>query len=373
MNLQSILDELSPVISERAPVYDRDNQFASDNLLSLKEKGLYKALIPTSLGGAGVRYSELCHFIRDLGRLCPATALTLSMHQHVIAVLTYRHMQGEAIATRTLEMVAKMNLILLSTGGGDWVSSNGMAKKVANGYLVNCRKPFCSGASIADVAVMSAVYDDGSGIEKVIHFSCPMSAQGIEIEDDWESMGMRASGSRTLNFTDVFIPEELITLERERRKWHPMWDTIITFAFPVFMAPYIGAAEALRDKTIQLIKGGSRKAPYKKSSLGAMENNIQIARWAYDSMIANANNFDVEVCTNSASRSAQAKSIITEHTRLAAQLAMEALGGYSYLNTTGIERYYRDIIASEFHPIQASQQKEMLGRFLMRGMLTEQA
>jgi alkylation response protein AidB-like acyl-CoA dehydrogenase len=45
---------------------------------------------------------------------------------------------------------------------------------------------------------------------------------------------------------------------------------------------------------------------------------------------------------------------------MAAQAAMEALGGSSYFYNTGIERLYRDLLAGEFHPMHASKQKEML-------------
>jgi alkylation response protein AidB-like acyl-CoA dehydrogenase len=50
---------------------------------------------------------------------------------------------------------------------------------------------------------------------------------------------------------------------------------------------------------------------------------------------------------------------------MSAQAAMQSLGGYSYYYKTGIERLYRDLLAGEFHPMQASKQKEMLGNFLI--------
>ena len=50
---------------------------------------------------------------------------------------------------------------------------------------------------------------------------------------------------------------------------------------------------------------------------------------------------------------------------MSAQAAMESLGGFAYYHKVGIERLYRDLLAGEFHPMQASKQKEMLGNYLI--------
>lgn len=368
INLQDLLKELGPVFEKNAPNVDRENSFVESNLLTLKNRGAYKALIPTSLGGGGVSYSDLCYFIKDLAKYCPSTALTFSMHQHLIAVLTFKFLNGDAGAKKTLEMVAEKDLVLLSTGGGDWVSSNGSAEKVDGGYKITCVKSFCSGAPLANVAVMSCAFKDTDG-EKVIHFSVPMKSEGITILDDWNAMGMKGTGSNSIEFKNVFIPDEKIALIRERGKWHQVWNVVSTLAFPIFIAPYAGIAESIAEKTVALLAGRPTKASYSKASLGEMHNNYQITSWALDGLIANAKNLDIKPDADSASRALQAKSIITKHGVECAQAAMEALGGYSYSQTCGIERLYRDMKAGEFHPMQAGRQKEMLGQFLMGGEL----
>ena len=364
MNLQSVLEELGPEIEKQGLVYDAENKFAEKNFSLLKEKGVYKALIPAELGGGGVAYSELCYFLKDLAKYCPSTSLTLSMHMHLVAVLVFKHMNEDAAATKTLQAVVEKELILLSTGGGDWVSSNGSAKKAAGGYVINCRKCFCSGSPIANVAVMSCAYDDGSQ-ERVLHFSIPMSSEGVSIIYDWNAMGMRGTGSNSVNFKDVFVPEERISLIRERGKWHPVWDTVSTFAFPVFIAPYAGIVEAITERTIAIFSKKDDPESYTVSNLGDMHNHFQITRMALQELIENANNLTTKPTSASAAVALQAKSIITQHGRMSAQAAMESLGGYSYFHKVGIERLYRDLLAGEFHPMQSSKQKEMLGNYLI--------
>ncbi len=363
-NLKEILHEVGPPIEKQGLIYDAENRFADENFRLLKERGVYKALIPADLGGGGVQYSELCSFLKDLAGYCPSTALTLSMHMHLVSVLVFKHMNGDAGSTKTLQTVAEKDLILLSTGGGDWVSSNGTAKKVDGGYVVNCKKSFCSGAPIANVAVMSCAYDDGEK-EHVLHFSAPMNAEGVEIIYDWDAMGMRGTGSHSVLFRDVFIPEEKISLIRERGKWHPVWNVVSTFAFPVFISPYVGIVEAIASRTIDLLRKKSNCESYSLSNLGDMHNQLQIVMMAWQRLVDNANNLNVKPTNDTAAVALQTKSIITHHARLGAQAAMEAVGGFSYYHKTGLERLYRDLLAGEFHPMQASKQKEMLGNHLI--------
>ena len=363
INLEDIISELGPGFEKNAVTLDVENKFAEANFMILKEKGVYKSLIPTSLGGGGVRYDELCYFLKNLAKYCPSTALTISMHLHLTAVLTFKHLNGDAGATATLQMVAEKDLILLSTGGGDWVSSNGSAEKVDGGYKINCRKSFCSGSPIANVAVMSCAYDDGEK-EHVLHFSVPMNAEGIEIMNDWNAMGMKGTGSNTVNFKDVFVPDEKIALMRDRGVWHPAFDVASTLALPIFIAPYAGIVEAIAENTVEIFSGRKNVAHYSISCIGEMHNQYQITKLALDSLIANANNLDIEPSSSSASIALQAKVLITKHGRDCAQSAMEALGGHSYYTKVGIERLYRDLLAGEFHPMQASKQKEMHGNFL---------
>ena len=142
-------------------------------------------------------------------------------------------------------------------------------------------------------------------------------------------------------------------------------NAITAIDFPVFISPYAGIVEAIAKKTIAIVTNRGKHEPYILSSLGDMHNHYQITRMALDTLIDNAKNLVVKPNSQTASVALQSKSIITEHGRLCAQAAMEALGGYSYYHKAGIERLYRDLLAGEFHPMQASKQREMLGSFLV--------
>ena len=60
--------------------------------------------------------------------------------------------------------------VLVSTGGRDWLESNGIMKRVEGGYLVSARKAFASGSQAGNIFVSSAPYDDPEEGPLVLHF-----------------------------------------------------------------------------------------------------------------------------------------------------------------------------------------------------------
>jgi alkylation response protein AidB-like acyl-CoA dehydrogenase len=229
-------------------------------------------------------------------------------------------------------------------------------------------KAFCSGSPIGNIAVMRCAYDDGTK-ENVLHFSVPLSSEGVEILNDWDAMGMRGTGSNSIKFKDVFVPEEKVNLIRDRGVWHPVWNVVGTLAFPVFISPYVGVAEAIAEKAKNILSGRPNTDANTHSILGKMQNHLQIVKWARDDMVQRVNDFNIKPSEDSAMKALQSKSIISHHGRACAQSAMEAIGGYSYFKKVQIERLYRDLLAGEFHPMQAHKQEAALGEFMMTGKL----
>jgi len=364
MKLSEILDKVGPEFEDRAPTLDAENRFAEENFKKLIELGAYKAMIPSELGGGGESFTAMANFIKDLAGYCPSTSLTCSMHQHLIAAQVYKYHQDKS-SEPLLRNVVDHDWVLLSTGGGDWISSNGSAEKVEGGYRITCRKSFCSGAPIATVSVMSCAYKDDKGDEHVLHFGVPMSAEGVEIIEDWDGMGMRGTGSHSIQFTNVFVADEKIPLIRKRGVWHPLWNLVSTYAHPIFLAPYLGVAEKLASKATELFKGRPVKDETSIAMLGKMNTQLRVAQHAWGQMVRTANDFKTTPTLETALGNLQDKSILTEFTRLSAQSAMEALGGYGYFRKVGLERLYRDLLAGEFHPLQAHKMESFAGKVIL--------
>ena len=130
---------------ERAASADEDDVFVADNFAALKANGLLSAGVPAELRGGGATHAELCDVLRELARHCSSTALAFSMHTHQVAVAAWRWRHQKAPVEDFLKRVASENIVLVSSGGSDWLQGSGKAERVAGGYRINARKIFVSG------------------------------------------------------------------------------------------------------------------------------------------------------------------------------------------------------------------------------------
>jgi alkylation response protein AidB-like acyl-CoA dehydrogenase len=355
--------ELGSVFAHRAAAYDGTDTFVAENYADLRAAKLFSALVPQELGGGGVSYSEACSLIRGFGRACGSTALAFSMHQHLVATAlwNYRHGKpGEAL----LRAVADGEKVLVSTGATDWLSSSGVLARCEGGYRTTAKKPFASGCVAGDLLVTSGQFNDPVAGCQVLHFSVSMAAEGVQIDRVWETMGMRGTGSHTIILENVFVPDQAITLRRPCGQYHPVWDVILTVALPLISAVYVGIAEAAAEKARAM---AARKGDDGVNALliGEMQTELTTAQIALESMIANANDLDVEPGMQHANCALIRKTIVAEAVKRTADRALEATGGAGYFRRFGIERFLRDAQAAQFHPMTAKKQQRFTGRLAM--------
>jgi alkylation response protein AidB-like acyl-CoA dehydrogenase len=243
-----VAHSLGEEFAGRAGAHDEGDTFVSGNYAALKEQRVFSAAIPEELGGGGASHRELSDMLRILAQYCGSTALALSMHQHLIAatVWKYRHGQG---GEPLLKKIAESQLVLVSTGAGDWLESNGSMSKADGGYLVSAQKHFASQSAVGDMLVTSAPFMD-----EVLHFPVPMNAAEVTVLNDWRALGMRATGSHTVKLENVFITDAAIVLRRPRGAYHPVWNVVLTVAMPLIMSVYVGIAQKAAELSIAHVR-----------------------------------------------------------------------------------------------------------------------
>ncbi len=346
---------LGPGSAERAAAADGDGRFAAENYAALKEHRFFSAGVSEELGGGGASHRELCELLRQLSHFCSSTALALSMHTHLVALSVWRHRHGQP-AEALLRKIAASELVLVSTGAGDWVDSVGRAERVEGGYRVNALKRFCSGAPAGDLLVTSAPCD-----AEVLHFPVPIQSPGVTIRDDWDTLGMRATGSHSIELTDVFVPEAAVVLKRARGEWHPFWNAVVSIAPPIYLAPYVGAAERIAELSRAAVKQKPLDA-LQLLTLGELENQLTLLHLAWQSMIEITNDYDVAPSIDSANRMLVRKTLAANAALAVATKAVELSGGSALFRSTGMERLFRDLQGAPLHPLPEKKQWMFSGR-----------
>lgn len=357
------LADLNASFAARAAEYDRSNRFVTENYRALREARMFSALVPEELGGGGMSYREVCNMIRDFGRSCASTALAFSMHQHLIAAAVWNYHHGKP-GEKLLRAVAGGEKVLVSTGAADWLRSNGRFVAGDGGYRLTAKKHFASGCAAGDLLLTSGRYDDPAAGPQVLHCSIPMQAEGVRIEQDWETMGMRGTGSHTVVLENVFVPEASISLRRACGEYHPVWSMILTVALPLICAAYVGAAEGAAAKAVGRVRERGDDV-VTTILLGEMENELTTAQIAWESMIEPVHNLDGAIGIEDANRALVRKTILSGAVLRLAGKVLEVVGGQGYFVASGLERILRDLQAVQFHPLQAKNQYRFTGRLAM--------
>src|SRR5438477_2264407 len=355
-------DRIAGEIAEAAARHDADESFVSEGYALLKDEGFFKALIPIELGGGGAGYAEICHAIRHIAASCGATALAYSMHSHLVAAAVWRWRHQNAPTDGLLKRVAAEDLILVSSGGSDWLKSAGIATRTEGGYLIDARKIFSSGCPAGDLLVTSAVHDDPEAGPTVLHFAVSLKGTGVTILDTWHVMGMRGSGSHDVELKNVFVPDAAISGRREQGKWHMLFHIISMLAFPLIYSAYLGVAEGARARALQIARGktGDEQLLY---LVGEMENAFASAAMAVDQLIHTAET--AMPGPETTNRAVVARTLAGQAAIRTVERAMEVAGGASFYRRVGLERAFRDIQGARFHPLQEKAQLRYTGRLAL--------
>jgi alkylation response protein AidB-like acyl-CoA dehydrogenase len=355
-------DHVAQTLAANAAKHDADDSFVAENYALLKSEGFFKMHVPVELGGYGATFAELCAVIRRFAAACGSTALAFSMHSHLVAVAAWRWRNEQAPTEGLLRRVAAENLVLISSGGSDWLKSAGSAEKVDGGFRINARKIFSSGSPAGDLLSTSAVYEDPQNGPAVLHFAVPFKADGVTILDTWRVMGMRGTGSNDVLLKDVFVPDAAIAGRRPQGKWHPLFHAISMLAFPIIYSAYVGVAEGARDTALAIARRKSGDEATTQLA-GEMENFFATADYALAAMIAVAEK--EKPGPHTTNRSMIGRTIVAQNAIKCVERALEVAGGMSFYRDAGLERAFRDIQAARFHPLQEKHQLRYTGRIAL--------
>jgi alkylation response protein AidB-like acyl-CoA dehydrogenase len=361
-SMEDILQQIGPTIADSGKQADSNDQFPADNYRLLKHYKLFSAQVPEEFGGGAWDHGQMCRFLTLLAGYHPSTALSFSMHQHIIAANRYNHLHGRP-GQAVLEKVAANELALVSTGAGDWLASNGEMEKVEGGYRFNATKHFASGSPAGDVLVTSGPFEDPEQGWQVLHFPVPLSAEGVSVLDNWHPMGMCGTGSNSVTLENVFVPEASVVARRPRGDYHLMWSVILPLALPLIMSVYRGIAEKAAAKAREFCSRS--QDPVTPYILGEMENALLMAQVSVDRMIVVADNFGFEANLETVNEVVKLKTLAAEASKTCVAKAVEACGGPGYLRFCGIESLWRDVQASHFHPLQEKRQLLFSGSIAM--------
>ncbi|MBT99280.1 MAG: acyl-CoA dehydrogenase, partial [Dehalococcoidia bacterium] len=255
------------------------------------------------------------------------------------------------------------NLVLVSSGGSDWLEGSGELTKVEDGYRFSARKVFGSGSTAGDLLLTTGVYNDPETGPSVLHFAVNLHDKGVTVLNDWDTLGMRGTGSNSIKIEDVFIPEAGVSLSRPQGVWHKFFDVISPIAWSLVMSVYLGVAESARD--IAFERATSKKDDTTiQEQIGAMDNELLIAQMSIGEIVRMGAADGLPTQEQSSLVYAH-KTNGTNAAVRTVEKAMAVAGGQGYFRGMGLERRFRDIQAAKYHPFQEPRQHRFSGRIAL--------
>lgn len=349
-------------IRERAAGYDRDNTFFTEDFEELKEAGYFTAMVPKEFGGPGLSLEDITREQMALAGAAPATALAVNMHQVWMGVANTVYRTGDTSMNFMFEaaMAGHVFAFGVSEAGNDLVlfGSNSRAQAQEDGgYTFYGTKIF---TSLSPGWTMLGTFgaEEGPDGEQVNVWGFVDRDSGVQIKDDWDTVGMRASQSCTTVLDGAYSPAERIV---RRIPSGPSGDPFIfgIFAnFEILLASvYTGiGARALEVAVETVSKRTSKATGTTYSQDPAIRWRIADAAMEMDvlyPLIAQAAR-DVDAGVDRGAlwfpQLSNVKSQATETALRVVEKAVRVSGGSSYFNRSELSRLYRDVLAGLFHP-----------------------
>jgi alkylation response protein AidB-like acyl-CoA dehydrogenase len=207
-------DEMLARFDERAPVYDRENRFFTEDLDDLRASGYLLAAVPVELGGSGLRLNEVMRLQRRLAYHAPATAIAVNMHLYWTGLAADLARFGDDRCAFILREAADGHVFAAGHGeaGNDLAlfASTTKAERVDGGWTITGRKVFGSLSPVWTYLGFHAMDTSDPTAPRVIHGFLPRDASGYRIERTWDAMGMRATSSDDTVLDGAFVPDELV-------------------------------------------------------------------------------------------------------------------------------------------------------------------
>ncbi len=351
--------------AERATRVDREAAFPFDNFEDLRREGLLGLCVPLAHGGLGADLFSAALVVAEIGRHCGSTALAFNMHlgaslwpglvadqlpmtpaqragHDTAAALHFGHItrDGHIYAQAFSEGGAA------GAGQAPWAT---MARPVDGGYLIDGCKVFTSLAGVANTYAVLCTLDtpdrpSGGTQRDAIMLAVPAKTPGVTVSGDWDSLGMRGTVSRSLQFKQVFVPTQACLLPEglafpaAQRFPH---------LFGTMAAPYMGIAQAAYDFTVHYLRAElpgmppvkRRMYPTKQIAVGEMRIKLEQTRALF---LHNARDACLDPDHDTRMRLYAAHYTVMENANALCAQAIRTCGGQAMVKSLPLERLYRD-------------------------------
>ena len=379
--LVAIAEDLAGRFAARAADHDRDGTYPFEAIDALQAAGYFAAPVPVELGGLGV--SSAHDLVVASSRLARGDAsVAIGVNMHLVAVLNMARRHEVAVAAgaerragafaASLERIHRDGVVLaaaISERGQDLTRPGTLATRTEPGWRVDGHKMFCTMSPAATDLYVAVTCADGDGTERYAYAMVPTHAPGVVVHDDWDALGMRASGSNSVSFEGVELSDGGVLGGFPAGEPLPYMERNLVAGL-FHAAASLGIAESAdaiaRSGLIGRPNGDARPR------MQVADNTVDLAA-SRGALSRAAALIDEHRAANPASdgsaeeigalfaEAQAAKAFVNEAAARIVDRALALSGGAGYAGGSPLARAFRDVRASAFmHPLGASRAYDYL-------------
>ncbi|WP_455288042.1 acyl-CoA dehydrogenase family protein [Cupriavidus necator] len=372
--LGDVLAELSARFAAGASAHDAAASFPHDNFAQLHAHGLTAQVVPREHGGGGAGLAQARRIVAAAAGGDPATALVLTMTylQHRAIARADSHWSGtvrDQVFASAVQDGALINALRVEPELGSPARGGlpgTIATRVADGWRISGRKLYSTGIPALRWLAVWARTDEPE--PRVGVFLVPGPAAGIagvRIVENWNHLGLRASGSHETVLDNVWIPPDHAVDIRSPSAWAPAGasqaDIDANADQQAWMVVLLGSLyDAVARSADSWVRTFVRaRAP---GSLGAPLATLPRVQEAIGEIAALLRTNQV-LLADAAARtdagepptpadSGLLKFTVTGNAIRAVELALQLSGNHGLSRNNPLERHYRDVLCSRIHTPQ---------------------
>ncbi len=193
--------------------WDESQEFPVEVFKKLGELGLMGCVVPEEYGGSGMTYNEYVTVVTEVSRICGSIGLSVAAHNslctnHILMFGNEEQKKKWLPKLATAEWIGAWGITEHNTGS-DSGGMNTTAKQDEDGnWVLNGAKNFITHAITGSIAVVIARTGEKGAKNSMTAFAIEKGTEGFSSGKKEDKLGMRASETAELIFTDCKVPKE---------------------------------------------------------------------------------------------------------------------------------------------------------------------
>lgn len=373
---QKMIQELARKVAKEkikpvAAKYDQSEEFPWDIMEILAKADLFAIFVPQEYGGTGGGVLDLCIATEELSAACGGIAVCYAASAlGTFPIILFGNEEQKKKYLPDLASGKKIAAFGITEpeAGSDASAIKTTAKKEGEHYVLNGLKHFITNGGDAETYTVIAMTDKTKGARGASAFIVEKGTPGFTFGKKEDKLGIRASSTRELIFTDCKIPKENL-LSKEGLGFIITMKTF-DMSRPGVAAQALGIAQGALDAAVKYSK---ERQQFGKSissfqgiqwMLADMATQIEAARALVYSCAREIDAGSKDVGKDSAMAKMFASDVAMKVTTDAVQI----LGGYGYMKDYPAEKYMRDAKITQIYEGTNQIQRNIIALQLIKEM-----